>query len=101
MVFGLGPFEQVELDEPRHAIEIGIAAQPYFLESFFSTSLHTKPTSFLLIAKVKSSLATAIGFSKSRCHQSSTACVDQSYSPLIVTVSIFGILPPGIALLRT
>jgi hypothetical protein len=22
MVFGLGPFEQVELDEPRHAIEI-------------------------------------------------------------------------------
>ena len=35
MVFGLGPFEQVELDEPRHAIEIGIAAQPYFLESFF------------------------------------------------------------------
>src|SRR5690348_1274853 len=43
MVFGLGPFEQVELDEPRHAIEIGIAAQPYFLESFFSTSLHTKP----------------------------------------------------------
>src|SRR5262249_34982185 len=43
MVFGLGPFEQVELDEPRHAIEIGIAAQPYFLESFFGTSLHTKP----------------------------------------------------------
>jgi len=43
MVFGLGPFEQVELDEPRHAIEIGIAAQLYFLESFFSTSLHTKP----------------------------------------------------------
>ena len=65
MVFGLGSFEQMELDEPRNAIEIQVTTHPHFLESPFGPSPHTERFMAINIVfspdyKGRSSLATLL-----------------------------------------
>src|ERR1700728_2017979 len=42
VVFRLRSLEQVEFDEARHPIEVGIAFQPDLFEGFFRASLYLK-----------------------------------------------------------